>query len=86
VHERSVQVAENLDLDVVRPAQEPFGVDLVLAEGAACLAPSRLDERPELRRRLRDTQAATAAAAAGLDHERKADRRGEHFGFLEVPG
>ena len=86
VHERSVQIAEDLDLDVARPAQQPFRVHLVLAEGSARLAPGRLDERGELRRRLGDTQAAAAAAAAGLDHERKADRGRERFRLLHVAG
>ena len=50
VHERAVQVAEDLDFDVARAAQEPFRVHLVLAEGAVRLAPRRLDERRQLRR------------------------------------
>ena len=77
VDQVSVEVAQDLDLDVVRPAQHSLGVHEVLAEGRARFAPRRLDQLGKLRRRLHHAQAPTAPTATGLDHEGIADGRRE---------
>jgi hypothetical protein len=84
VHQVSVEIAQDLDLDVARPAQELLGEHEVLAEGGARFTPCGLDQLEELGFTFHDAKPAPATAAAGLDHERIADRRREPSGLSGI--
>ena len=75
-------IGEHLELDVLRPLDEAFQVELGIAKGVHRLGRGRLEGAPHLTRVAYDAHAAAAAAAAGLDHHRVADARG--FGLRVV--
>ena len=76
VHAVAVAVAEDLDLDVARPAEILLDQDAVVAEGGGRLALAGGERRGELARRLDDAHALAAAARGGLDEHRVADAIG----------
>ena len=69
----TVRVAEDLKLDVSRPAEIAFEQDVVVAERGERLAPrgvERLAERGDV---ADHAHSAAAAAGAGFDQQRRAD-------------
>ena len=87
VDDPAVGVREHLDLEVAGPPDEPFEVDVVLAEGGGRLAPRREQGRLEPFRPLDDPHAAPPPAPARLDDPGKADRAAHDLeGGLGVRG
>src|SRR5919201_2894836 len=66
-------VAEQLDLDVVRPLDVALAEHAIVAERRLRLAARRRERVVELAGRTYDAHAAPAAAGRGLDDEREAD-------------
>ena len=77
VHEITVRVAENLDLDVTSPLDEFLQIHLVVAEGSLGLTPCGSNTFLELGRLANHAHTATAAAPACLEHEWISDLRGK---------
>ena len=73
VDQVAVGVAQQLDLDVPRAADQLLEVDLVLAEGGLGLAPRREHGIQQLLLAVDRPHATTAAAPGGLEHHRVAD-------------
>ncbi len=86
----AMAVAEDLHLDMPRAQDHLFEVTLAIAEGGLGLAPALADLLDQLLGVVDRAHPAPAAAPAGLEHQRVADRRGlgldrveilaEHFG------
>src|SRR6185503_3420843 len=76
MHIVPVRVAEDLELDVVRPLDEALEEDAVVAEGAFRLAARAGELAREVPRARDEPHALAAAARHGLHQERKADLRG----------
>ena len=75
VHAAAVLVAEDLDLDVARPFEEPLEQQASVAEGALGLGAGRGQRIGNLFRGPHDAHALAAAARDGLDQQREADAR-----------
>ncbi len=75
VHDVTVRIAEDLDLDVARPLDVALEQQRVIAERARCLATRALERLGELGVAPDDAHALAAAAGRGLDEQRIADRR-----------
>ena len=86
VHHVAVQVAQHLDLDVMRTAHQLLQVHLVIAEGRLRLAPRHRQLHAQVFRRLDGTHAATAAAPAGLQHQRVANGSRQLQAFFDIVG
>ena len=84
VHQVAVPVADDLDLDVARPAHQLLQEDLVVAEGGLGLAPPGGDLLVQLALAFDLPHAAPAAAPARLQHERIADLRGDPPGLRRI--
>ena len=86
MHQVAVVVAEYLDLDVTRAANQFFEIDLVVPERRQGLAPRGLDRIGEPGLALNRSHAAPAAAPARLEHDGKTDLPGEARGLPGVAG
>ena len=74
MHDLAVAVADHLQLDVPRAAQEPLDVDAVVAERGSGLVAGHAHGVGELVLAAHHRHAASAAAGHRLDQHRKADR------------
>ena len=84
VHHIAMQVTQHLDLDVVRTAHQLLQVHLVIAEGRFRFAPRHRQLHAQVFLCLDGTHAATAAAPAGLQHQRVANGSRQLQAFLDV--
>ena len=84
VHHIAMQVAQHLDLDVVRTAHQLLQVHLVIAEGRFRFAPRHRQLHTQVLRCLDGAHAAAAAAPAGLQHQRIANGSRQLQAFLDV--
>ena len=84
MHHVAVQVAQHLDLDVMRTAHQLFQVHLVIAEGRLRLASRHRQLYAQVFLCLDGTHAATAAAPAGLQHQRVANGSRQLQAFLDI--
>ena len=80
------RVAQELDLDVARAADQLLEIDLVLAEGGLGLAPGGVHGVQQLLLAVDRPHAAAAAAPGGLEHHRVADLGGEALDGGRVVG
>ena len=71
-----VRVAEDLDLNVARALDVLLDEDLLVAEGARCLALARVEGRGEVSRAVDAAHPLAPAAGRRLDEHRVADARG----------
>jgi hypothetical protein len=86
VDQVAVAVADDLDLDVARPADQLLQEDLVVAEGGLGLAAAGLDLLVQIAGALDHPHAPAAAAPARLEHQRIADLLGDARGRVRIAG
>ena len=84
MHDAALAVAEDLDLDVPRPLEIAFEIDLAPSEERRCFVLRDRQHARELGSVAGDLHAAAAAAGRGLDQDRIADRFGCGRGRGEI--
>jgi hypothetical protein len=77
-------VTEDLDLDMTRPLQVTFEIDLAATEERRRLVLRDRQHVGELASVMSNLHAASATAGSGLDQDWVADRAGRGFGRCEI--
>src|SRR5260370_9095049 len=80
----ALAIPENLDLDVPGPLEMAFEIDLATAEERRRLVLRDRHQTGQLNGVPGDLHAAPAAAGAGLDQHRIADRAGRRLGRRDI--
>src|SRR5438105_328627 len=80
----ALAVAENLDLDVPRPLEVAFEIDVAASEERRRLVLRDRQHASELVAIARHLHAAAAATGRGFDQDRIADRAGSGLGRCEI--
>src|SRR5713101_1155358 len=84
MNDAALAIAEDLDLDMPRPFEVAFEVDLAVAEKRCRLMLRDRQHADEFGRVAGDLHAATAAAGGRFDQDRVADRAGRALGGGEI--
>src|ERR1700730_2164760 len=84
VNDPALAVAEDLDLDVPRPLEVAFEVDVAASEERSRLVLCDRQHASELVAIARDLHAAAAAASRGFDQDRVTDGAGRGLGRCEI--